>query len=162
MAFLHAHLVAHGDFSQGEFLLNYSGSRCCPEAVKAEHEHGPFRRYFPCRYYLVDFETAITFDEASDTASRVVKPFAAFSAHNIKEPKQYAKVVRSDILTLLTGLTPSMTGFYKPMPPEWASDTPYCPFASDVYQLSKLWQESFVVSTFLCFYHAISNNTSFR
>lgn len=93
MAFLHAHLVAHGDFSQGEFLLNYSGSRCCPEAVKAENEHGPFRSYFPCRYYIVDFETAIKFEKDSNPAFRVVKPFAAFSAHNIKEAKQYAKVM---------------------------------------------------------------------
>lgn len=92
MAFLHSHLVAHGDFGPDELLLNYGGAHYCVETKKARDEYGPFRSYFPARYYIVDFETAVRFDKASDPASRVIQGFPAFSSHTLTDPSHYGKV----------------------------------------------------------------------
>ena len=80
---------------------------------------GPFRSYFPVRYYINDFELAATFDPDSEPSSRVV-----------------------------TGLptTGIRAGEYGREPaPEMLTGSPYCPFRADVWQLGTMFKWTFGV-----------------
>jgi serine/threonine protein kinase len=96
----------------------------------------PFRSLFPIRYYLNDFEMAVTFDPSSDPSSRVVTglPIEGIRTGN------YARAVA----------------------PEMLSDSPYCPFRADIWQLGTMFKESFGVSnldfTPLIFAHFVSQH----
>lgn len=104
--FCHSRLVAHLDLDSDNILHNFSGGGTqilnAPSAT-------PFRSYFPVRYYLNDFEFAVTFDPDSEPASRVVTGIP------------------------LNGIR---AGEYGRRPaPEMSSGLPYCPFRADIYQL---------------------------
>jgi serine/threonine protein kinase len=74
---------------------------------------------FPVRYYINDFEFAVTFDPHSEPSSRT-----------------------------LTGLptTGIRTGEYGREPaPEMLSGTPYCPFRADIWQLGTMFNSRFGV-----------------
>ena len=80
---------------------------------------GPFRSLFPIRYYINDFELAVTFDPDSEPSSRTVTGFPT------------------------TGVR---TGEYGRRPaPEMLSGDPYCPFRADIWQLGTMFKSSFGV-----------------
>ena len=80
---------------------------------------GPFRSLFPVRYYINDFEFAVTFEPNSEPSSRTV-----------------------------TGLpvTGIRSGEYARKPaPEMLTGAPYCPFRADIYQLGIMFNSCFGV-----------------
>lgn len=89
------------------------GQRQAPESFVGTEPVTPFRSYFPVRYYLNDFEFAVTFDPRSDPASRVVK---GFPIDGIREGKYGRDKV-----------------------PEMKSGLPYCPFRADIWQLGLMF-----------------------
>ncbi|KAK9893729.1 hypothetical protein P389DRAFT_174558 [Cystobasidium minutum MCA 4210] len=123
LAFVHKHLVAHRDIGSGEFLYNFGGSTRGPQYLAARLDRGPLRSLFPCRYYIIDFETAIQFDKTSLPADRVVTGMATLANHGTEDFARYGKA----------------------FPPEWTTGEPYCPFASDVYQIAGMWKALFWV-----------------
>jgi hypothetical protein len=85
----------------------------------------PFRSYFPIRYYLNDFELAVTFDLDSDPSSRVVTGLPTAKLR----PGQYGRDIA----------------------PEMQLESPYCPFRADIWQLGKLFKSIFGVWPLLLF-----------
>ena len=79
----------------------------------------PFRTCFPIRYFINDFELAVTFDLDSDPSSRVVRELPTVGVR----PGQYGRDVA----------------------PEMLLDSPYCPFRADVWRLGKLFKSIFGV-----------------
>ena len=80
---------------------------------------GPFRSLFPIRYYINDFELAVSFEPHSEPSSRTV-----------------------------TGLPIAgiRTGEYGRRPaPEMLSGSPYCPFRADIWQLGIMFNMRFGV-----------------
>ena len=80
---------------------------------------GPFRSLFPVRYYINDFEFAVTFDPDSEPSSRTVTGLP------------------------ITGIR---SGEYARKPaPEMLSGDPYCPFRADIFQLGTMFNSCFGV-----------------
>lgn len=81
----------------------------------------PFRSLFPApiRYYLNDFEFAVTFDPESDPATR--------------------KVVGLPIDGLRTG------NYARDIAPEMRTKESYCPFRADIWQMGSLFKDHFEV-----------------
>ena len=82
-----------------------------------------FRSCFPIRYFINDFELAVTFDPDSDPSSRVVTGLPT------------------------TGLRPGQYG--RDAAPEMLSDSRYCPFCVDIWQLGKMFKSIFGVCLLL-------------
>jgi len=116
--FCHEKLVAHLDIDSDNILINWAGRQYqSPECLADGRLLGPFRSLFPVRYYINDFELAVTFDPHSEPSSRTV-----------------------------TGLptTGIRTGEYGRDPaPEMLSGVPYCPFRADIWQLGMLFKSTF-------------------
>jgi len=116
--FCHERLVAHLDLDTDNILINWAGTRCqLPGSSDEGGKLGPFRSYFPVRYYINDFEVAVTFEPHSEPSSRTV-----------------------------TGLpfTGIRTGEYGRTPaPEMLSGSPYCPFRADIWQLGTMFKLTF-------------------
>ena len=83
----------------------------------------PFRSCFPIRYFINDFDLAITFDPHSDPSSRVVTGLPTIGLG----PGQYGRDIAPEIL----------------------SESPYCPFRVDIWQLGKMFKSNFGVSPLL-------------
>jgi hypothetical protein len=102
----------------------------------------PFRSCFPIRYFINDFELAITFDTDSDPSSRVVTGLPTAGVR----PGQYGRDVA----------------------PEMLSESPYCPFRADIWQLGKMFKSIFgvcpmlLLSVCLLHNHFISISARFR
>ena|ERR1700720_816456 len=79
----------------------------------------PFRCYFPIRYYINDFEFAVTFDADSAPSSRVVTGLP------------------------ITGIRSGKYG--RDVVPEMLTGSPYCPFRADVWQLGTMFKSYFGV-----------------
>jgi hypothetical protein len=89
------------------------------EAQVARRPLLPFRSLFPVRYYLNDFEFAVTFEPDSEPSSRTVTGLP------------------------ITGIR---TGEYGRKPaPEMLSGAPYCPFRADIWQLGTMFKLTFGV-----------------
>jgi serine/threonine protein kinase len=94
----------------------------------------PFRQYLPVRYYICDFELAVTFDLDSDPASRV---FTGFPGAGLR------------------------TGEYnREVAPEMRSGKPYCPFRADIFQLGYMFKTYFGVrAIYQCRRGILTNQT---
>jgi serine/threonine protein kinase len=117
------------DLDDDNILINWIGGRYRLPDAMAKKRIDPFRSLFPIRYYLNDFEFAVTFDPGSEPSSRLVTG------------------IPSDGIR---------TGEYERDPvPEMLSEAPYCPFRADIWQLGNLFMSCFGVrvkshSSFIC------------
>jgi hypothetical protein len=84
----------------------------------ANRRVGPFRSLFPVRYYLNDFEFAVTFEPDSEPSSRTV---TGLPITGIRTGGEYGR---------------------KPAP-EMLSGAPYCPFRADIWQLGTMFKLTF-------------------
>jgi serine/threonine protein kinase len=141
IAFCHSRLVAHQvrlphyficelnlifvkDIDRDNILVNFAGGMCQPEETNwSTRDWAPFRSYFPIRYFINDFELAVTFDPDSDPSSRVVTGLPTAGVR----PGQYGRDVA----------------------PEMLLTSPYCPFRADIWQLGKMFQSIFGVCPLL-------------
>jgi len=113
--FCHEQLVAHLDLDTDNILMNWVGRRY--EPPKNGDKLVPFRSLFPVRYYINDFEFAVTFEPHSEPSSRTVTGLP------------------------ITGIR---TGEYGRKPaPEMLSEAPYCPFRADIWQLGTMFNSTF-------------------
>jgi hypothetical protein len=80
---------------------------------------GPFRSLFPVRYYINDFEFAVTFEPDSEPSSRTVTGLP------------------------ITGIRIGEYG--RKRAPEMLSEAPYCPFRADIWQLGTMFNWRFGV-----------------
>jgi hypothetical protein len=92
----------------------------CQTTGRREGEVAPFRSYFPVRYYINDFEFAVTFDADSEPSSRVMSGLP------------------------LTGIRAGQ--YARDIAPEMLSGSPYCPFRADIWQLGTMFMSCFDVS----------------
>lgn len=92
MAYMHSHLVARRDFSDGEIVHNFGGSRLGPQYKKAHNAGAPFRSYFQCRYYILDLELAIKFSPDTVPTERSVQGLPTHDTHGTKDPSKYGKL----------------------------------------------------------------------
>jgi len=116
--FCHERLVAHLDLDTDNILINWAGTRRqSPESSAEGGKLGPFRSLFPVRYYINDFEFAVSFEPHSEPSSRTVTGLP------------------------ITGIR---TGEYGRKPaPEMLSGAPYCPFRADIWQLGTMFNLTF-------------------
>jgi hypothetical protein len=104
---------------------------CQPEGTSwSTRDWAPFRSYFPIRYFINDFELAVTFDLDSDPSSRVVTGLPTIGVR----PGQYGRDVA----------------------PEMLLESPYGPFHADIWQLGIMFKSIFGVcmSTVVAFWSA--------
>jgi serine/threonine protein kinase len=107
------------DLDRDNILTNCVAGPCQARGQR-EGDVSPFRSLFPVRYYINDFEFAVTFDADSEPSSRVVSGLP------------------------ITGIR---TGQYGRDPaPEMLSGSPYCPFRADIWQLGTMFMSCFDVS----------------
>ena len=89
---------------------------------------------FPVRYYINDFELAVTFEPHSEPSSRTVTGLP------------------------ITGIR---TGKYGRKPaPEMLSENPYCPFRADIWQLGTMFKMLFGVCVLGLVYFSLSQLSS--
>lgn len=101
-------------------LINFTGGMSQPEGTNwSKRDWAPFRTCFPIRYFINDFELAVTFDLDSDPSSRVVTGLPTDGVR----PGQY-------------GRDPA---------PEMLLEIPYCPFCADIWQLGAMFKSIFGV-----------------
>jgi len=118
IAFCHGRLVAHRDIDRDNILVNFAGGMCQPEETNwSAHDWAPFRSLFPIRYFINDFELAVTFDPDSDPSSRVVTGLPTAGVR----PGEYGRDIA----------------------PEMLLENPYCPFRADIWQLGKMFRSIF-------------------
>ena len=117
------------DIDSDNILINWVGGRYQPQEASKTGQLAPFRSLFPSpiRYYINDFELAVTFDPETAPSSRVV-----------------------------TGLPTSgvRTGEYaRDIAPEMLSGAPYCPFRADIWQLGTMFKSYFGVCHIMLLNH---------
>jgi hypothetical protein len=120
-------IISRQDIGDDNILINFVGGS------RSRDISGPFRSYFPIRYYLNDFEYAICFEENSDPSDRLV---SGIPIHPLPIEKY--------------GRIPA---------PEMLSGRPYCPFKCDVWQMGMLFCDTFnVCDTFTSFQCRLKSN----
>ena len=101
-------------------LINFAGGMSQPEETNwSAQDWAPFRSCFPIRYFINDFELAVTFDLDSDPSSRVVTGLPTAGVR----PGEYGRDVA----------------------PEMLLESPYCPFRADIWQLGTMLRSIFGV-----------------
>jgi len=117
-------LIFEYDIDRDNILINFAGGMSQPEGMTwPTTAWAPFRSYFPIRYFINDFELAVTFDPDSDPSSRVITELPT------------------------TDLRPGQYG--RDIAPEMLSESPYCPFRLDIQQLGIMFKSIFGVCPLL-------------
>jgi hypothetical protein len=78
---------------------------------------------FPVRYYFIDFELSVRFEEDSKAEDRVVTGLP-IRRLGLEKPEEYGRDIA----------------------PEMLSDKPHDPFKADIFQMGKLFNEYFYAS----------------
>lgn len=141
MVFCHYRLIAHRvrtfllfvrlveadsrqDFSSENFVFNHAPGPVQPYSKTGSTQPpAALNSLFPLRFYLIDFEYAVSFSAETPDAERTVRG--------------------------PPGMEPTGRFIYtRPLPSEAQAEAPYCPFRADVWQIGLMLQEQFEVCGF--------------